>query len=76
MKIEALSAVIGASVEQTKAALNAISNLTGTAAGGALIGGGLKGLKTSKTTQTVNTPRYDTSTGQVINQQTTTSWEH
>ena len=37
MKIQSLSAVIGANVEQTKAALNAISNLIGTAAGGVLI---------------------------------------
>ena len=33
LKIKSLSAVIGANVEQTKAALNAISNLAGTAAG-------------------------------------------
>lgn len=75
MKIKALGITIGASVEQTKAALNALTNVIGTTAGGFLIGKGLSGVTKTKTTQTVHEPRYDTKTGDVIDRKVTTTWE-
>lgn len=75
MKIKALGITIGASVEQTKATINALTNVIGTTAGGFLIGKGLTGITKTKTTQTINEPRYDTRTGNVIDRKVTTTWE-